>query len=52
MKEQSVRVIKFNFEHLKKRVFKGCKYTPFNEKGIKETRNKPMLVLNSMLIMY
>ena len=42
MKEQSVRVIKLNFECLKERVFYGCKYTTLYEKGIKETQNKPM----------
>ena len=42
MKEQSVRVIKCDFERLKERVFYGRCYTPLYEKGIKETQNKPM----------
>ena len=42
-KEQSVRVIKFDFEHLKERFyFDGCKYTPLYEMGIKKPQNKPM----------
>ena len=48
--ESSVRVIKFDFERLKERVFYGCKYTPLYEKGIKETQNRAMETTSVLLL--